>query len=117
MYCVNCGKEIIGNIPICKECALKVILNESKGDELKQKIVSEAEVFSINTSDEETNTKPIHQPIYNTPPQTTYQANVRKSTAQEQENNELKHLLSFFGKITLIILFIVWLLSLILDSI
>ena len=27
MYCVNCGKQVNGTIPICQDCALLVLHN------------------------------------------------------------------------------------------
>lgn len=49
MYCVNCGKQVNGTIPVCQDCAL-LVLHNSPDTPLNEKITLEAEDFSI-TSD------------------------------------------------------------------
>lgn len=49
MYCVNCGKQVNGTIPICQDCAL-FVLHNSPDTPLNEKVTLEAEDFSI-TSD------------------------------------------------------------------
>lgn len=49
MYCVNCGKQVNGTIPICQDCAL-LVLHNNPDTPLNEKVTLEAEDFSI-TSD------------------------------------------------------------------
>lgn len=46
MYCVNCGKQVDGTIPICQDCAL-LVLHNSPDTPLSKKAALEAEDFSI----------------------------------------------------------------------
>lgn len=46
MYCVNCGKQVNGQIPICQDCALRV-LHSASDNSLTQKVKLEAEDFNI----------------------------------------------------------------------
>ena len=51
MYCVNCGKQVDGTIPICQDCALLVLQNSSNIP-LSEKVILEAEDFSIKLDSE-----------------------------------------------------------------
>ena len=46
MYCVNCGKQVDGTIPICQDCAL-LVLHNSLDTPLSKKVALEAQDFSI----------------------------------------------------------------------
>ena len=50
MYCMNCGKEIGGNIPICGEC-LQSILDKYKAEQdILTRVNLEAQPFVIDES-------------------------------------------------------------------
>lgn len=46
MYCVNCGKQVDGTIPICQDCALLVLPN-SVDTPLSKKVALEAEDLAL----------------------------------------------------------------------
>lgn len=48
MYCINCGKPIDGDIPLCRDCAMMVIRRQSKFEELTNRINAEAQEFSLS---------------------------------------------------------------------
>ena len=47
MYCINCGKEIDGNIPICGECLQSILDRHQEKQNILTKVDLTAEVFSI----------------------------------------------------------------------
>lgn len=71
MYCVNCGKQVDGTIPICQDCALLVLQNSSNIP-LSEKVILEAEDFSIKLDSEVAKHEPeednkIESPIESPP--------------------------------------------------
>ena len=54
MYCINCGKEIDGNIPICGQC-LQGILDKHKAEQdILTQVNLEAQLFHIKEGKEDT---------------------------------------------------------------
>lgn len=47
MYCMNCGKEISGNIPICGECLQSVLDKHRAEQDILTRVNLEAQTFSI----------------------------------------------------------------------
>ena len=47
MFCINCGKEISGNIPICGECLQGVLDRHRAEQEVLTRVNLEAQPFSI----------------------------------------------------------------------
>ena len=63
MYCINCGKEIDGNIPICGECLQSVLDRHQEKQNILTKVDLTAEAFSIKEID----TPEIAEPTSETP--------------------------------------------------
>ena len=53
MYCMNCGKEISGNIPICGECLQSVLDKHKAEQDILTRVNLEAQPFSIKEVEEE----------------------------------------------------------------
>ena len=53
MYCMNCGKEISGNIPICGECLQSVLDKHRAEQDILTRVNLEAQTFSIKEVVEE----------------------------------------------------------------
>lgn len=49
MYCVNCGKQVDGTIPICQDCAL-LVLHNSVDTPLSKKVALEAEDLALDSN-------------------------------------------------------------------
>lgn len=49
MYCVNCGKQVDGTIPICQDCAL-LVLHNSVDTPLSKKVALEAEGLALDSN-------------------------------------------------------------------
>lgn len=98
MHCINCGKLIDGDIPVCRDCAMLVIRRQSKADVMATKIETEAKEFSLSSEDRN-------------PPTPTYQAKVYhqktiRPPEQNREDEELRNLLTFFGIAILFVIFL-----------
>ena len=52
MYCINCGKQVNGNIPVCSDCAMLVIQEQLQSHKLAEKIDIEAQEFSLTNENE-----------------------------------------------------------------
>lgn len=52
MYCINCGKQIDGTIPVCCDCAMLVIQKQIHTNKLVDKIDIEAQEFSLKNENE-----------------------------------------------------------------
>ena len=48
MHCINCGKQVNGNIPVCSDCAMLVIQEQLQSHKLAEKIDIEAQEFSLS---------------------------------------------------------------------
>lgn len=59
MYCINCGKEIRGNIPICGKCLQGVLDKHKIEQDVLTRVTLEAQHFCIKAPKEETNA--IHE--------------------------------------------------------
>lgn len=53
MYCMNCGKEISGNIPICSECLQSVLDKHRAEQDILTRVNLEAQTFSIKEGTDE----------------------------------------------------------------
>lgn len=54
MYCINCGKEIEGNIPICGECLQGVLDQYKAKQDVLTRVNLEAQPFNIKDNSSET---------------------------------------------------------------
>ena len=54
MFCINCGKEISGNIPICGECLQGVLDRHRAEQEVLTRVNLEAQPFSIKKVEKKT---------------------------------------------------------------
>lgn len=81
MYCINCGKEIDGNIPICGECLQSVLDRHQEKQNVLTKVDLTAEVFSIK----EVATPEVVEP-----------------TSETHQNDYDKEMVSFFIAISII---------------
>lgn len=62
MYCINCGREIDGNIPICGEC-LQGALDKYKAEQdILTRVNLEAEMFSLYKNSPESEQSPEVEP-------------------------------------------------------
>ena len=52
MHCINCGKQVNGNIPVCSDCAMLVIQEQLQSNKLAEKIDIEAQEFSLTNENE-----------------------------------------------------------------
>ena len=52
MHCINCGKQVNGNIPVCSDCAMLVIQEQLQSHKLAEKIDIEAQEFSLTNENE-----------------------------------------------------------------
>jgi hypothetical protein len=58
MYCINCGREIDGNIPICGEC-LQGTLDKYKAEQdILTRVNLEAEMFLLHKNNPESEQRP-----------------------------------------------------------
>ena len=53
MYCINCGKEIVGNIPICGECLQNVLDKYKAEQDVLTRVDLEAQLFNTKEDSEE----------------------------------------------------------------
>lgn len=60
MYCMNCGKEISGNIPICGECLQSTLDKHRAEQDILTRVNLEAQPFSIKDVKEEPIVKEAH---------------------------------------------------------
>lgn len=66
MYCINCGKEIDGNIPICGQC-LQGILDKHKAEQdILTQVNLEAQLFHIKEGKEDKEDTTVEEWIPNT---------------------------------------------------
>lgn len=53
MYCMNCGKQVNGDIPLCVDCAMLVIQKQIYSQRIAIRAEVEAEEFTLSKGDME----------------------------------------------------------------
>ena len=86
MYCMNCGKEISGNIPICGECLQSVLDKHRAEQDILTRVNLEAQPFSIKEVEEE----PVVEELTIEPETETLSEESIKFHGEASENTQKK---------------------------